>query len=111
MDDVTDAAMATDGDALEVPLPAQLDQKAAYALAEALLAARGGPVRLNGAAVQRLGGQSLQVMLAGRTAWAADAVSFVIADGSAELTAGLALLGAGEMFVYETGPGQVGFAA
>jgi chemotaxis protein CheX len=107
MGDVTDAAMmaAMDGDALEVPLPAQLDQKAAYALAETLLAARGGALRLNGAAVQRLGGQSLQVMLAGRTAWAADAVSFVIAESSAELTAALALLGAGELFAFETGAG------
>jgi anti-anti-sigma regulatory factor len=92
----------TEEPALEVLLPAQLDQKAAYALAETLLAERGRAVRLNGAAVLRLGGQSLQVMLAGQRAWAADAQDFVLAQGSAELLAGLSLLGAGEMFIGAT---------
>jgi anti-anti-sigma regulatory factor len=83
-------------DAMVVPLPAQLDQKAAQALAETLLAARGRPVRLDGAAVQRLGGQSLQVLLAGARAWAEDGLGFVIAPCSSELGAGLALFGADE---------------
>jgi len=86
-------------DELAVTLPAQLDQKAAQELAETLLAARGRAVRLDGAAVQRLGGQSLQVLLAGARAWAEDGLGFVIAPCSAEFTAGLALLGAAERFV------------
>jgi anti-anti-sigma regulatory factor len=100
-----------DGDVVELPLPAVLDQKAAYALADSLLAARGHPVRLNGAAVQRLGGQSLQVLLAGRHAWAADGQGFVIAEGSEALTDGLALLGASALFSYETAPHDPGSGA
>jgi chemotaxis protein CheX len=88
------------GKVIELALPALLDRTAAPALAASLLAARGAAVRLNGASVQRLGGQCLQVLLAGCRAWAADGLEFVIAEGSAEFIEELALLGAGGLFVF-----------
>jgi chemotaxis protein CheX len=87
----------------EVGLPAQLDQKAAYALAETLLAERGRAVRLNGGSVLRLGGQCLQVMLAARRAWEEDSQALTIMPCSEELAAGLSLLGAAEIFGVDTG--------
>jgi chemotaxis protein CheX len=77
-------------------LPAIMDTQAAAAVLEKFLAHRGGDLRIGGADVQRIGGQCLQVLLAARTAWAADGNSLSIADMSPEFTAALETLGASE---------------
>lgn len=74
-----------------------LDITAAGDLHKALMAARGGPLTLEASAVRRIGGQCLQVLLAGRAAWAADGQSFELREPSTELLDGLALLGADDL--------------
>jgi chemotaxis protein CheX len=74
-------------------LPEVLDMVAAAPLLEAFLGRRGQPLQIDGAAVQRLGGQCLQVLLAARAAWAADGQSFVLGTASEELFSTLELLG------------------
>jgi chemotaxis protein CheX len=71
-----------------------LDLTAATPLARDLLAASGAPIALDGSAVRRIGGQCLQVLLAGQAAWAADGMAFEVVNPSPELTDGLALMGA-----------------
>ncbi|WP_287799477.1 STAS domain-containing protein, partial [Acidiphilium sp.] len=53
-----------------------LDLKAASPLAQALLARRGGDLRIDAGAVERLGGQCLQVLLSARATWEADGHAF-----------------------------------
>ena len=77
-----------------VPLPAVLDLSAASSLASALLERRGAAVVLDGAGVERVGGQCLQVLLAACATWRADGKDFAIGQASAALVAGLAALGA-----------------
>lgn len=74
-------------------LPAILDLKAAAPLAERLLAARGSTLTLDASAVERMGGQCLQVLLSAVSTWKADGASLSIAEPSAGFTAGLSLLG------------------
>jgi chemotaxis protein CheX len=74
-------------------LPPVLDLVAASALLEAFLERRGEPLIVDGASVQRLGAQCLQVLLAARAAWAADAQALSVENGSEEFTATLELLG------------------
>jgi chemotaxis protein CheX len=74
-----------------------LDMTAAGALHREFLEHRGQPVALDGAAVRRVGGQCLQVLLAAETAWAADGQAFEIVNPSPEFADGLALLGAGHL--------------
>lgn len=77
-----------------IPLPPQLDGASAAALRTALLAARGGPVALDGAAVTRFGALGLQVLLAGARTWTEDAFAFELTDPSPALEQGLRQLGA-----------------
>ena len=74
-------------------LPSVLDLVAASALLEIFMQHRGRAVRLDASAVQRLGGQCLQVLLAARAAWAADAQSFLIENSSPEFTESLEFMG------------------
>ena len=74
-------------------LPPVLDLVAASSLLEAFMQHRGRAIRLDASAVQRLGGQCLQVLLAARAAWAADSQFFSIENGSDEFTASLEFLG------------------
>ncbi|WP_309090152.1 STAS domain-containing protein [Phenylobacterium sp.] len=77
-----------------VRLPPVLDLTAAAPLARQLEELRGRAVALDGSAVQRLGGQCLQVLLSARATWLADGQAFSLTDPSDELTAALLLLGA-----------------
>lgn len=70
-----------------------LDLAAAAPLAEALRAARGRPVLLDASAVQRLGGQCLQVLLSAAATWATDGAAFAISAPSENFAADLGLLG------------------
>jgi chemotaxis protein CheX len=77
----------------EFHLPAVLDLKAASDLMEMFLSHRGENLYIDGEAVQRLGGQCLQVLLCARQAWAADGNSLLVDNISAEGVAALELLG------------------
>jgi chemotaxis protein CheX len=74
-------------------LPPLLDMKQAAPLADALLAARGGPVVVAAAAVERLGAQCLQVLLSARASWESDGHSFMLQNPSAPLRDALSLAG------------------
>lgn len=74
-------------------LPPILDLTAASALLENFLTLRGHPLSLNAGAVQRLGGQCLQVLLAARAAWSADEQDLNLGDCSEDFLAALDLLG------------------
>ena len=75
-------------------LPAVLDLNAAGPLASVLLARRGSPLVVDGAAVERMGAQCLQVLLAARKTWEADGQPFQLAAPSNALTEALAAFGA-----------------
>jgi len=74
-------------------LPPVLDLVAASTLLEAFLHHRGETLVVDGGAVERLGAQCLQVLLAARAAWAADAQSLSFQNGSEDFLATLELLG------------------
>jgi chemotaxis protein CheX len=74
-------------------LPPMLDLVAASTLLEAFLHRRGNTLVVDGGAVERLGAQCLQVLLAARAAWAADEQSLRFENGSEEFLATLELLG------------------
>ncbi len=74
-------------------LPAILDLTAAATLLENFLTLRGRPLDMHAGDVQRLGGQCLQVLLAARTAWAADEQDLNLHDCSEDFLAALNLLG------------------
>jgi chemotaxis protein CheX len=80
-----------------IPLLAVLDLRAAAPLAAELLGRRGKSVVVDGSAVERLGGQCLQVLLAGRATWRADGHAFQIVDPSAAFSDALAALGAADL--------------
>ena len=71
-----------------------LDMRAAGPLLEEVRSRRGAPLALDGAHVERLGGQCLQVILAAQTAWAADGHGFEICNPSTALKEAWALMGA-----------------
>lgn len=70
-----------------------LDIKAAAPLAELLLSRRGHDVEIDGADVQRLGAQCLQVLMSARASWAADGRDFVVENLEPAVVATLELLG------------------
>ncbi|HQT61609.1 MAG TPA: STAS domain-containing protein [Acidiphilium sp.] len=72
-----------------------LDLKAATPLAQGLLARRGAELRIDGALVERLGGQCLQVLLSARSTWEADGHAFVMERMSDQMVAALELFGVG----------------
>ena len=74
-----------------------LDMRAAGPLLEAIRGRRGASLVLDGARVERLGGQCLQVILAARAAWEADGHGFEICNPSTALKDGWALMGAGPL--------------
>lgn len=76
-----------------IDLPAHLDLTAAGPLAERLLAARGEPIVLDAAHVEKLGAQCLQVLLSAVATWKADMTELDIAQPSEGFTEGLATLG------------------
>ncbi|MHB1304126.1 MAG: STAS domain-containing protein [Acidiphilium sp.] len=85
--------MATQSCDAAFVLPAVLDLKAASPLAASLLARRGADIEIDGSAVERLGGQCLQVLLAARASWVADGQDFVVGALTQPVAATLALLG------------------
>lgn len=82
------------GEGRRVELPPRLDLAAAGALRDELLKLRGRDVVMDGSGVRHLGGAGLQVLLAARRLWAAEGRSLRLAEPSAALSEGLALMGA-----------------
>jgi chemotaxis protein CheX len=79
--------------AVDLTLPPILDLVAAANLLGAFHDRRGHALQVNGAGVQRLGAQCLQVLLAARAAWAADDQPLRIENFSEEFSAALELMG------------------
>lgn len=107
------AAAGPDEGAAEAPagldgvllLPASLDFKAAAPLAASLLDRRGADVTLDAAAVHRLGGLCLQVLLSAQASWAEDARSLRVADPSPDFLSAIELFGVPpELFLNQKEP-------
>ncbi len=75
-------------------LPAVLDLNAAGPLASQLLARRGSPLTVDGSAVERMGAQCLQVLLAARKTWELDGQAFELMAPSNAMTTALTAFGA-----------------
>ncbi|MCB5945294.1 STAS domain-containing protein [Acidocella sp. KAb 2-4] len=75
-------------------LPPVLDLVAAPGLLEAFNVRRGQDLAVDASAVQRLGAQCLQILLAARAAWAADGQELGLKAPSTEFSAALELMGA-----------------
>jgi chemotaxis protein CheX len=76
-----------------IELPEMLDLRAATPLAAQLLTRRGEDVILDASAVQRLGGQCLQILLSAKATWESDGAQLRIVDSSPDFVDGLELLG------------------
>jgi chemotaxis protein CheX len=74
-----------------------LDMLAATPLAAELLTRRGQDLAVDASAVQRMGGQCLQVLLAARTTWAEDGHAFRVIGTSTAFSDASALLGAPDL--------------
>jgi chemotaxis protein CheX len=74
-------------------LPPVLDLTAASGLLEAFTERRGQVLVVDGAGVQRLGAQCLQVLLAARAAWEADGQTLRVENCSDDFLASLDLMG------------------
>lgn len=74
-------------------LPGRVDSTTLGGLLEALKAKRGGPLDLDGSAVDRIGGQGLQLILSAMKTWAEDGHQFRVVDPSAALVANTERLG------------------
>lgn len=75
-------------------LASVLDLGAAAPLWSSLCEARGQPVALDASAVERLGGQCLQILLAAREQWLRDEQPFAIVSPSAAFQEALRLVSA-----------------
>jgi chemotaxis protein CheX len=75
-------------------LPQVLDLNAAAPLAAELMSHRGRPIEIDASAVDRLGAQCVQVLLAARKTWDSDGLSFSTVAASAEFASVLGLLAA-----------------
>ena len=70
-----------------------LDLKAALPLAESLLAQRGSELMIDASRVERLGAQSLQILLSAMSTWHADGLSMEFIEASEPFIRGLELFG------------------
>lgn len=77
-----------------VTLPRNMDAPVAADLKTELLALRGRPVRIDGAAVERFGGLCLQVLLAATQTWAEDGQACRIEGASPALEQAVRRFGA-----------------
>lgn len=79
--------------ARRLELSSTLDLRAATPLAASLLALRGEDLNLDASAVQRLGGQCLQILLSAKATWESDGAALRVVDPSPDFVEGLQLLG------------------
>lgn len=78
---------------MNIRLDPVLDIKAAAPLYALLSSRRGGDLAIDASAVERIGGQCLQVLLAARARWEADQRGFLIEGFSPGVIATLRLMG------------------
>jgi chemotaxis protein CheX len=76
-----------------VHLPEILDLRAASPLATELLAARGQQLTIDGANVQKVGAQCIQVLLSAKATWLADGLYIAVSNPSETLLEALETLG------------------
>ena len=74
-------------------LPGRVDSTTLGSLLEALKEKRGRPLDLDGSAVDRIGGQGLQLIISAMKTWAEDGHQFRIVEPSAALVANTERLG------------------
>lgn len=86
-----DTAMSSGGKTYK--LSEILDIKAAVPLAEGLLAQRGQELLIDASRVERLGAQSLQILLSAISTWRADGVAIEFVAASEPFIQSLTLLG------------------
>ena len=86
-----------------VTLPRSLDASVAADLRGELMALRGRPVRIDGAAVERVGGLCLQVLLAAAQTWGEDGLACRIEGASPAMTEAVRRLGASERLTISEG--------
>jgi len=96
-DPAPEAATAPEAGPARVALAEVLDLAAAEPLRAELLAHRGGPLEIDGSAVQRVGGLCLQVLLSARSTWEADGQPLAFAGRSDALHDALLTIGAPDM--------------
>mgnify|MGYP001057038849 CR=1 FL=1 len=84
-------------------LESVLDLRAAARLRKNLLAIRGADVTLDASAVQRLGGQCLQVLLSAKRTWDGDGRAFNLTAPSEAFASSIQLFGAGEILASQAG--------
>ena len=77
----------------QIELAENLDLSAATPLHESILAMRGNDMVIDASAVERVGGQCLQVLLSAQKSWEEDKASFSIENASEQFLSGLTLLG------------------
>lgn len=83
-------------------LPPVLDLRAAALLWSQLCAARGQPLRISAAGVERIGGLCLQLLIAAEAQWSADGQAFAIEDMSPAYAEGVRLMVGGEAAPMES---------
>lgn len=76
-----------------IALPTVIDLPRAGALRDEIAAARGAPLVLDAAGVERIGGLGQQLVLSAARSWQADGVAFAIAAPSTGFIASAATLG------------------
>jgi chemotaxis protein CheX len=74
-------------------LAENLDLTAVSPLHENLLSMRGSDIVIDASAVERVGGQCVQLLLSAHKSWVEDKASFEIENASENFTSALALLG------------------
>jgi chemotaxis protein CheX len=84
--------------ATQIKLAPTLDFRAAGPLRDQFLAQRGKAIEVDGADVQRIGGQCIQVMAAAQRTWLHDGVDFALANPSDEMLRALGHVGMDSYF-------------
>ncbi|MEX3006999.1 STAS domain-containing protein [Hoeflea sp. TYP-13] len=77
----------------QMQLPENLDLTAVTPLHKDLVSMRGSELVVDASAVERLGGQCVQLLLSASKSWAEDGVSFQIENASDSFLSAIALLG------------------
>ena len=78
-------------------LPAVVDFASAAALRSGLLEHRGSDLEVDAAAVQRIGGLGLQILLSAARSWRSDGLKFAITGASTPFNEVLSLTGAADL--------------
>ena len=84
--------------ATQIKLAPALDFRAAGPLRDQFLAQRGKAIEIDGADVQRIGGQCIQVIAAAQRTWMQDGIDFALTNPSDEMLRALGHVGMDSYF-------------